>query len=430
MTGKTLAKSAGAKMQPDAKCHADTGKSVASTPTNSITSAETARIIRLFGLGLLLRMVLLLAFHFTGVEQTLVLSKDAALYDQMGKQIAEYYRTGGATAWPAHVTGTLDHLYEHVVGVTYYLTGNSILAIRLINAICGSLVILTTWRMARYLTDARTAFYASLGACFLPTLVYYSCLPILDAQSTCAMSLVFLGMTAMTSSGKRRHMLALPIGLLLTAGFRSYVAFVLLFLIPASWLVTILATKSRHEFRPAYRCMLVAILVMAAIGPPAVAEMYSNSKVKRATNVTSWNGIRKKMNSGRGAIYEKGSVPGIGESSLETVKSVATGLYFFVVSINPTKMGSIRQWMALPEVLLVLFMSPKILRGFCTIMRDYRFEYLSVVLVALALTIAYSTVTTNAGPLMRWRLQVASVYITLAAVGFANPEKKQLINDQ
>lgn len=418
-------------MQPGAKCQEGTEKSRAGTPPNSITTVETARIIRLFGIGLLLRIVLLLAFHFTGLEQTLVLSKDAVLYDQMGKQIAEYYRTGGATAWPAHVTGVLDHLYEHFVGVTYYLTGDSKLAIRLINAICGSFVILTTWRMARYFTDARTAFYAGLGACFLPTLVYYSCLPILDAQSACAMGLVFLGMTAITSSGKRRHMLALPVGLLLTVGFRTYLAFVLLFLIPASWLFTILVTKSRHEFRPAYRSILVAILAMAAIGPSAVAELYSISKVKRATNVNRWNGIRRKMNSGQGAIYKRGKVPSLGHSALGTVKSVATGLYFFVFSINPTKMTSIRQWMALPEVLVVLYMLPNLFRGFCSVMRDRRFEFLSIVLVAVAITVAYSSVTTNAGPLMRWRLQVANVYITLAAVGFAGSRsrKKQLVND-
>lgn len=409
--------SAGTRMQSDVKSQVNTGEGVSCASTNSISSTETARIIRLFGLGLLLRSVLLLTLHFTGLEQTLALSKDAVLYDQMGRQIAEYYRTGGATAWPDHVAGVPDRLYEHIVGLIYYVTGDSILFVRLANAICGSLVILVAWRMARCFTDERTAYYVGVGACFLPTLVYYSCLPVLDGQSTLAMGLVFLGMAAITSSGNRWLMLALPAGLLLTVGFRTYVAFVLLFLIPASWLVTILVTKSRSEFKPAYRNMLLAILAMAAIGPPAVAELYSISKVKRATNVSRWNNFRKKMNNGGGALYKEGHVPGLGGSTLGTARSVATGIYFFIFSINPAKMSSIRQWMALPETLIVLFMLPRMYRGFRCIMREHRFEFLSVLFVTIAISVAYSITTTNAGPLMRWRLQVAIVYITLAAVG-------------
>ena len=80
---------------------------------------------------------------------------------------------------------------------------------------------------------------------------------------------------------------------------------------------------------------------------------------------------------------------------------------------------SIRQWMALPEVLIVLYMIPKLYRGFRRIMRYHRFEFLAVLFVAAAITFAYSSVTTNAGPLMRWRLQVANVYIIMAAIGMS-----------
>lgn len=46
------------------------------------------------------------------------------------------------------------------------------------------------------------------------------------------MCLVFLGMTAITSSGKKRLILALPLGLLLIAGYRAYIAAALAILIP------------------------------------------------------------------------------------------------------------------------------------------------------------------------------------------------------
>ncbi len=386
-----------------------------------VTSAETVRILRVFCFGLLLRLALVIVFQSSGVEQTLKLTRDGFMYDQTGKQIAEHYRTGGDTDWPARVTGFLDHLYEYFVGITYYLIDDSMLAVRVINSLCGSLVILITWRMARYVSDADTAFRCGVWACIFPTLVYYSCLPVRDAQSALGMSLVFFGMTAITSAGKPLHMMSLPLGLCLTAGYRAYMASALVVLIPAAWLATLLFSWSRKNPQLACRNILVAVLAVGAIGPAAVAELSSTRKAERATDVNRWNKVRRKLNSGSGAVYEKDAVPSLGRSAIETTQSVSIGLYFFFVSVNPTEMSSIRQWIALPEVLIVLYMIPKLFRGGGgrRVMRHHRFEFLSVLLVVGAITLAYASVTTNAGPLMRWRLQVVNVYIVVAAIGFA-----------
>lgn len=383
------------------------------------TPAETARILNLFWLGLLLRLVLVLVFHVTDVEQTLNLTNDASLYDRVGRKIAEYYRSGGESSWPVRVSGFIEHLYEHFVGVTYYLTGDSVLAVRALNALSGSLVILVTWRMARYFTDAETAYRSGLWACFFPTLFYYSCLPVRDAQSTLGMALVFLGLTAITSAGKFRHTMALPLGLLLMTGYRAYVAVALFILIPISWLLTLLASRTRQNRQLACRNMLVALLIGATAVPIAVSTMSSTRKTSMVTRTHSWNKVRQHLNSGSGALYEDHAVPSLGESVSETTQSVVIGLYFFFLSVNPVEMGSVRQWMALPEGLIVLYMMPSLFRGLSRVMRHHRFEFISVLFVVVAITLAYSSMTTNAGPLMRWRLQVINVYIVVVAIGFA-----------
>jgi len=254
---------------------------------DEIEPAENVRILRLFRFGLLLRLALALAFQISGVDQTLNLTKDANLYDSVGKKIAEHYRSGGETKWPGRVSGFLDHFYEHLVGATCYVTDDSMLAIRLINVLCGSLVILVTWRMARDVADADIAYRCGLWACFFPTLFYYSCLPVRDAQSTLAMALVFLGMTTVTSSGKILHMMALPTGLLLMAGYRTYVAAALVILIPASWLLTLLITRSRTNYQLACRNILVALLVVAVVGPVVIAKVYSTRKASKIADINS-----------------------------------------------------------------------------------------------------------------------------------------------
>lgn len=213
--------------------------------------------------------------------------------------------------------------------------------------------------------------------------------------------------------------MALPLGLFLMAGYRTYVAAALFMLIPASWLLTLFATRSRVNHQPAIRNMLIALLVTAAIVPVAVSIMSSTRKTAMIVNIGSWNKVRRHLNSGSGAFYEANAVPSLGDSAVETTQSVAIGVYFFFLSVNPAEMSSVRQWMALPEALIVLYLLPSLFRGLLRIMQRHRFEFLSALLVVAAITLAYSSITTNAGPLMRWRLQVINIYIVMAAIGFA-----------
>ena len=387
--------------------------------STKVSPIELARILQVFWIGLGLRCGLVLTFQATGVERSLKLTKDAFLYDSVGRQIAEHYRTNGGTSWPDRVSGVLDHLYEHFVGLTYYLTDDSMLVVRLINVLAGCLVILATWRMARYITDADTAYRCGLWACFFPTQFYYSCLPVRDAQSTLAMTLVFLGMTALTAGGKRTHVLALPLGILLTAGYRTYVATVLVFLVPAGLCAAMLLARSQKKSKFLGRAALLGIIALGVAGPAGIEKLSSTGKAAQVMDMDYWNTTRQKMNHGSGALYDGEDVPELGSSIVDTVQGIAIGLYFFFVSVNPTEMDSIRQWMAVPEVLIVLYMVPKLYRGFRRIMRHHRFEFIAVLFVAVAITFAYSSVTTNAGPLMRWRLQVANVYIVIAAIGLS-----------
>lgn len=384
-----------------------------------VSGLEFTRILRVFWIGLGLRFGLVLVLQATGLERTLKLTKDAFLYDRIGKQIAEHYRTNGGTSWPGRVSGVLDHLYEHFVGLTYYLTDDSMLVVRLCNSLAGCLVILATWRMARYVTDANTAYRCGLWACFFPTQFYYSCLPVRDAHSTLAMTMVFLGMTALTSGGKRMHVLALPVGILLTAGYRTYVATVLIFLVPAGLFAAMVLARSQKKTQFFGRAALLGVIALGIAGPAGIEKLSSTGKAAQVMDMDYWNTTRQKMNRGSGALYGSNDVPELGKSILTTVQGVAIGLYFFFVSINPTEMDSIRQWMAVPEVLIVIYMLPKFYRGFRRIMRYHRFEFIAVLFVAVAITFAYSSVTTNAGPLMRWRLQVANVYIVMAAIGLS-----------
>lgn len=373
---------------------------------------------RLFYLGFAVRMSIVTFFMVTGVDRTYRLTKDGFFYDRMGKEIAEYYRTGGLTGWPHRVTAVIDFLYEHLVGLVYYLTDDSMFAMRCINAAAGAFIPVLVWKTAQYVTDRGTSRRAAVWSAVFPTQLYYSCLPVRDSLSTLSIVLVFLGMTAVASNGRRRDILALPIGLALTAGFRAYVFTVLAALIPCCWVASAVLAKNKNKGRFVVKIVLLGI-VAAVIGLKfGLDDAFSSGKAAYVTDLDYWNKIRVKMNHGAGSVYGDGDVPQLGESIRDTLYGVLTGLYFFFVSVDPTRISSFRQFMAIPETLIVVYMLPSMWRGGRRVLKFHRFTCLPLLLVAGAITFGYSSVTTNGGPLMRWRLQVVNVYILIAAIGF------------
>lgn len=376
-------------------------------------------IVRLFLSALAVRVALVVFFQITELDRTLRLTKDGFFYDRIGKEIAEYYRTDGMSAWPARVKAVVDFLYEHIVGIVYYMTGDSMLVMGIINALAGALIPVVVWRMANYITDVKTSRRAALWAAWFPTQLYYSCLPVRDGLSTLAVTCVFLGVVAFGRKGKAFDKWILLAGLAATAGFRAYVFSVVTVIIPIAWGLVIVVTRSVHKRRLLRNALILGGLASAVAVNSGLLSAFSSGKAAYVTDIDYWNKIRGKMNRGAGALYSAGEVPEIGESLGDTVSGIAVGFYFFFLSVNPLEISSFRQAMALPEALAVLYVIPSIARGVRRSLRYHAFSLLPLLLIAGAITFGYSSTTTNGGPLMRWRLQVVNVYILVAAIGFS-----------
>ncbi|MCH2211641.1 MAG: hypothetical protein MK110_10080 [Fuerstiella sp.] len=377
---------------------------------------------RLFVTALLVRLALAVFFNVTELDRTLRLTKDGFVYTAAGSQIAEYYRSGGTTEWPQRVEGVINFLFYYIVGGIFFLTFDSLFMLRVMTCLAGAFTCVVIWRISRYITDGPTSMRAAQWAAWFPTQVYYSTLPVRDSFSTLAMCFIFLGLVAMSVNGKPRDIGALFVGLLLTAGFRTYMFVIVLVLIPFSWLVTVVFVKSRQASRLVKRAFLF-LLVFAVVG--AMAGIEKAFVTGKAAHLMSYesaldfaNVARDRLNHGSGAMFARGDAPTIGREIVSTVQSIAVGLYFFVMSVNPGSLDSIRQWMAIPEVLIVMVMIPKLYRGVRRVWVYHRFSFMPLLIIAGAITFGYSGVTTNGGPMMRWRLQVANVYLIIGAIGY------------
>ncbi|MEL7500624.1 MAG: glycosyltransferase family 39 protein [Planctomycetota bacterium] len=371
--------------------------------------------------GFLIRIVLMFGIHVSGAEESMRLTKDAFLYDEVGQQIAEYYHTQGATQWPTRVTRVVDFGWEHTIGVVYYLVGHQPIAIKMICVFAGTLIPLIHYRTASIITnDSRIALLVLVLSAFFPTQVYYSTLMVRDSVAALAVSTLFLGVAEYVCRSSNYWWVYVAIGFLGMLGLRSYLASMLAVVIPISLMLTAFVSEGGRT-RAVSGVVILGILLFGVItfAPELVGEVDT-----QFTDLNYINKVRGKMNHGSGAMFS-GGVTEVGKDITDTITSFGVGLYFFFFSVNFAQIGSMRQIMALPEVFLVIFGTVFSLRGGYVLWKERRDLILPVLIPTLVLTLGYSAATTNGGPLMRWRMQLVGVYLILAATGWVCWSGKQ-----
>ena len=104
---------------------------------------------------------------------------DAVYYDELGQYVAKLIGNGDfhfqerITRWSGH-DDISDMGYGIYVGFIYYLTGNSIIVVRLIKCLLSSLSVLLIYRLARRNFEAKTARIAAIFCALWPNFWYYS----------------------------------------------------------------------------------------------------------------------------------------------------------------------------------------------------------------------------------------------------------------
>ena len=370
----------------------------------------------------------MLLIHFSGAEKSMSLTRDAFLYDEVGAAIAEYYTTNGSTAWPARVRSVVDFGWEHFIGIVYYLFGREPLLIKLVCVFVGAMVPLLHCRTALIVSnDTRVALLVLIISTFFPTQVYYSALMVRDSISAFSVSLLFLGLAQFIRKTTFWWWLNFLIGFLILVSLRSYLASVLGVVIPMSFLATAVVSQGgRARAMAGIFVIGVTVAGVMVLAPALVGEVELDTQF---TDLNYINKVRTKMNHGSGAMYADGSVTQVGSSIVDTAMSFLVGLYFFFFSVNPSNLSSIRQIMALPEVVLVALGTWYGIRGGWVLWKERRDIFLPLLLPTLVMTLGYSAATTNGGPLMRWRMQLLGVYLIAAAVGVVTATRQKQITE-
>jgi len=94
-----------------------------------------------------------------------------------------------------------------------------------------------------------------------------------------------------------------------------------------------------------------------------------------------------------------------------------TGVAYFLFSPFPWEITSVLKLFSLPEMVLIYFLTPAMVRGIAFAVRERFRDCFQVLLLTGLLTVSYALGEGNVGTLYRHRAQVLGFYLMFAAVG-------------
>jgi hypothetical protein len=383
---------------------------LAPTSTTMPSPAAQRFLLRVFAGAWIVRAIVVAIIALTDAIRSLSLSPDSLRYHREGLAIAEQMRDGffNAPNW-------IDNGWFQFTGLVYYLFGPEPVYIQLVNITLGALTPLVVFRivLAVYRVEKLARVVALLVA-FFPSFVYWSCLMLKDPLSIFSISLLVLAVVRLREGFRLMPLITMPLALLALLGIREYLFFVCLFLIVASYL----PVEGRRTV-PLLLTMASLVLLMGAVTYFAGFGVLGSDYIRQSHyfDIEYINQSRINISHGSGAFFDAPETAVWGESFASSARAALAALYFFFVSIDLSQIGSLRQLMALPEILVILCLLPSLARGLRYSWMHERQASLPLAVFAFGLLVVYGSAATNMGAMFRWRMQALPLLLTFMVYG-------------
>lgn len=386
-------------------------------PTLTLSS-DRAFLWRLCISAWLLRFVIIVAYALTDAIRILRLSPDSENYHRVGIRIMNEMSYGDFN-WP----NWFDNGWFQFTGLMYLVFGPHPFVLQLFNITVGTLTIIPLFLMIRQITsDVRIQrFYAVLVA-FFPSMIYWSTLMLKDPVSTMAIALITYGVFTLRLRMQWTALLLLAVGLGILIGTRSYLFFILIMVMPAAFLLYP-AGRSMIPWRALVMPVLIGVMPML-IGFGYFASGAFQQSV--FFDLDYINHVRVQMGDhGGSAIFNADGVHIWGDNLLSDVWAALVTVATVFVPVNPFELGGIRQFMALPFVVIMVYLAMPLFSGCLAMWRARRVAMPIIVLTGSVLAV-YVGGTTNAGALFRWTTQIMPYFLMAIALAAFNRESSVL----
>jgi hypothetical protein len=369
-------------------------------------------LLKLFLFALLARVVLAIAiFVFNGQD---FFGGDAWTYDHFGylqmeawngdrsaqSSVDLFIGTGIASSW-----GML-----YIVGAIYSIIGRNMLAIQLINAVLGAGTAPIIFMCAEHVFKNRTvAKVAALAVAFYPSLVLWSSQGLKDGPTVFFLALSILATLRLAQKLSLRYLAVLLVSLVGVLAFRFYVFYMLVAAIAGSYIIGMKAFTAQSMAR-----QFVVVLVMGLSLTYFGVMRYASAQFEVYGNLEQLQ--RSRQNSATAAESGFGRDVDVSTTS-GALSTIPTGVVYLLFAPFPWQLGSLRQSLTLPEMVVWWTAFPLLILGAWFSLR-YRLQQMAPILIFTSmLTLAYSVFQGNVGTAYRQRAQILVFYFIFVAVG-------------
>ena len=368
-------------------------------------------LLRLFVLAILVRIGVASIIYLAGLQE--FFGGDANTYHLYGESLMQSWHgddwhggrydqfiQSGAGAW-----GML-----YVVAAVYEVLGANMFAIQLVNASVGASTAIVVYKTTQILfNNTRVSRLSALLVAFFPSLILWSSQALKDALIIMALALCILATLKLMQKISVRYLLVLGVCLSALLSLRFYIFYMMAAAVGGSFVVG-LKSANAQSFMQRFVAIAAIGLVFTWFGVIRFAatqfEKYGNLQMVQMS----------RMDQARNA--ESGFAKDVDVQTTEGALTVIPiGLVYLLFAPFPWQLASLRQSIALPEMIVWWAAFPLLVLGLWYAVKHRLREVSPIVLFTTMLTLAYSVFQGNVGTAYRQRSQLLVFYFIFVAVG-------------
>jgi hypothetical protein len=379
----------------------------------SRTGTDRKFLVRLFVGALLIRMLVGTLIYVFQLQD--FFGGDAFTYDNFGYtqllawQGDKYSQT--FIDWSINQAGLRDWGMIYVVAVVYRIIGRNMLGIQFVNAVLGAATAPIAYVTALCVfKNSRVARVTALFSGFFPSLVLWSSQGLKDGPIVFLLALSMLATLKLGEKFSLNYLVVLVLSLFSLLGMRFYVFYMAAVAIVGAFII---GTRklTAQGFGRQLVVMIALVLAFSYFGVTRYATGHLETYGTLHQLQVSRLDMAQRAGSGFGQDVDVSTAQG-------AISTIPLGLTYLLLAPFPWQLGSLRQMITLPEMLVWWASLPLLVLGLWFTVR-HRLRQVSPILVfTTLLTLAYSVLQGNVGTAFRERAQLLVFYFIFVAVGF------------
>jgi len=379
---------------------------------------ERVFLLRLFIIGLLIRIAVATLIYVSSMQA--FFGGDATTYDILGNSLALSWHGdfNAASAYQDLVRqGASGWGMLYLVAGVYELFGRNMLAIQFINASAGASTAVLVYAISQHLFgNVRVSRIAAILTTFFPSLILWSSQALKDGLIVLCLTLAIFATLKLMDKVTVFYGAVLTLTLFGLFSLRFYIFYMLAASVVGAFVLGMKNVKF-NAFVMRFVAIIMIGLALTWFGvlrsAPEQLDKFGNLEAIQRSR----NDMATSASSGFGKDLDVRTTSG-------ALTTIPVGVVYLLLAPFPWQFGSLRQSLALPEMLVWWACFPLLILGFWFTVRHRLREATPILLFTMMLSFAYSIFQGNVGTAYRQRSQLLVFYFIFVAVGLTLLKEK------